>query len=186
MLCLCTCCRPSHDGVYQSIHRFLLRVFTSTYQCDLSLVPPCRQALMLAASADSAEGVGALVAGGASVELADALGRTALMFAAGRSAACALIALLRAGASVRASPCAEASSGHATCQHSFELSRASSVPWPRGRLPRACQYDITHALFTCLSCVHTAFTLALYAITTPGDVPKAWSCWSFTSRPPSS
>jgi len=66
--------------------------------------PCCRQALMLAASADSAEGVGALVAGGASPELADALGRTALMFAAGRSAACALIALLRAGASVRASP----------------------------------------------------------------------------------
>ena len=60
---------------------------------------------MLAASADSAEGVAALVAGGASVELADALGRTALMFAAGRGAACALIALLRAGASVRASPC---------------------------------------------------------------------------------
>ena len=61
------------------------------------------QALMLAASADSAEGVDALLLGGAAVELADALGRTALMFAAGRAAPCALIALLRAGGSVRSS-----------------------------------------------------------------------------------
>lgn len=56
---------------------------------------------MLAAAVDNAEGVDALLDAGASVELADALGRTALMFAAGRGAPCALIALLRAGASVR-------------------------------------------------------------------------------------
>lgn len=59
------------------------------------------QALMLAAAVDNAEGVDVLLDAGASVELADALGRTALMFAAGRGAPCALIALLRAGASVR-------------------------------------------------------------------------------------
>ena len=59
------------------------------------------QALMLAAAVDNAEGVDVLLDAGASVELADALGRTALMFAAGRGAPCSLIALLRAGASVR-------------------------------------------------------------------------------------
>ena len=59
------------------------------------------QALMLAAAVDNAEGVDVLLDAGASVELADALGRTALMFAAGRGAPCALIALIQAGASVR-------------------------------------------------------------------------------------
>ena len=63
------------------------------------------QALMLAAALDNAEGVDALLEAGASVELADALGRTALMFAAGREAPCALIALLRAEASVRPTSC---------------------------------------------------------------------------------
>ena len=56
---------------------------------------------MLAAAADSGPGCEALLGGAATLELADALGRTALMFAAGNDACVALTALLDAGASVR-------------------------------------------------------------------------------------
>lgn len=58
------------------------------------------QALMLAAAADSGPGCEALLGGAATLELADALGRTALMFAAGNVACAALASLLDAGASV--------------------------------------------------------------------------------------
>lgn len=56
---------------------------------------------MLAAAADSGPGCEALLVGAATLELADALGRTALMFAAGNDACSALTSLLEAGASVR-------------------------------------------------------------------------------------
>lgn len=59
------------------------------------------KALMLAAAADSCPGCEALLGGAATLELADALGRTALMFAAGNDACAALASLLDAGASVR-------------------------------------------------------------------------------------
>jgi ankyrin repeat protein len=55
---------------------------------------------MLAASADCAEGVQLLLDHAASLELQDALGRTALMFAAGNNARAALEALLDRGACV--------------------------------------------------------------------------------------
>ena len=67
--------------------------------CD-TWAPNGSSALMLAASADCAEGVGLLLDHAASLELQDALGRTALMFAAGNSARGALEALLDRGASV--------------------------------------------------------------------------------------
>ena len=57
---------------------------------------------MLAAAADSAAACKALLQGQATLELADALGRTALMFAAGNDACTALHTLLASGASVRA------------------------------------------------------------------------------------
>lgn len=59
---------------------------------------------MLAAAADSGPGCEALLGGAATLELADALGRTALMFAAGNDACVALASLLDAGASVRQRP----------------------------------------------------------------------------------
>lgn len=55
---------------------------------------------MLAAAADSAAACKALLQGQATLELADALGRTALMFAAGNDACAALHTLLASGASV--------------------------------------------------------------------------------------
>lgn len=55
---------------------------------------------MLAASADCAQAVRLLHAHGATLELADALGRTALMFAAGNGCPAGLQALLDAGASL--------------------------------------------------------------------------------------
>lgn len=58
------------------------------------------QALMLAAAADCGPGCQALLVGAATLELADALGRTALMFAAGNDACNALTSLLETGASV--------------------------------------------------------------------------------------
>lgn len=57
---------------------------------------------MLAASANSAEAVHLLHAHGASLELADALGRTALMFAAGNGCPSSLQTLLELGASLSA------------------------------------------------------------------------------------
>lgn len=55
---------------------------------------------MLAAAIDCTPGVELLLGNGATVELQDALGRTALMFAAGNDAQAALAKLLEAGASV--------------------------------------------------------------------------------------
>jgi ankyrin repeat protein len=55
---------------------------------------------MLAASVDCAEGVQLLLDSAASLELQDALGRTALMFAAGNNARAGLEVLLDRGASV--------------------------------------------------------------------------------------
>lgn len=57
---------------------------------------------MLAASADSAAAMHLLHAAGATLELQDALGRTALMFAAGNGCPSALQALLDLGASIGA------------------------------------------------------------------------------------
>ena len=91
----------------------LLPLFSATKLCSAKLCPrlpvvaclcallPCRpQALMLSAAIDSTRGVELLLAHGATLELQDALGRTALMFAAGNDATAALGALLAAGASV--------------------------------------------------------------------------------------
>ncbi len=67
---------------------------------QMVLLSATTQALMLAAAADGGPACEALLAGAATLELADALGRTALMFAAGNDACAALAALLEAGASV--------------------------------------------------------------------------------------
>lgn len=67
--------------------------------CD-TWAPSGSSALMLAAAADCGEGCALLLEHAASLELQDALGRTAAMFAAGSGAAAALRALLDAGASV--------------------------------------------------------------------------------------
>ncbi len=81
------------------------------FHCDTACLALCalvrgalvwRQALMLAAAADSAAACEALLRGQATLELADALGRTALMFATGNDACAALRILLDAGASVGA------------------------------------------------------------------------------------
>jgi hypothetical protein len=62
--------------------------------------PSGMSSLMLAAAADSADGVRLLLDSGASLELQDALGRTALMWAAGSAAPKTLTVLLNAGACV--------------------------------------------------------------------------------------
>ena len=62
--------------------------------------PNGQSSLMLAAAADSPQGVELLLKAGASAELQDAMGRTALMWAAGSGAVLSLKALLNARVSV--------------------------------------------------------------------------------------